>query len=323
MEVSSRTLQWHRLEAANLTPALIAALGGAWLAPSQLEAQVELVAAFARAFLGAMVSFCCDGFGPADLVLTKFYEGSPLPLDPQLAILCERLRPLFTDLIQLDLARADFTGAPLEARVVALIAVAAPLPVGPFALAGLSRPKPGMSHNGDGFWTFRHNQQLLACVIDGLGHGPSAQLARDRALEVLPASHELGLERMFEKVHHALNETRGAAMTATRIDSQSGTFTSAGIGNVELLLAPKSSNFIPMPGVVGMPPWRGTKVSERAWSCGHMLALHSDGIRSGWSIEALARSKLPLSFLVLLIVFDCARADDDATLLLVRGNSHE
>ncbi len=322
MDVSSHTLQWHTLAAANWTPALLAALGANRLSASQLEAQAELVAAFERAYSGARVDLCAKGHMPADFVLSKFYEGQPWPLDPQWQARVERLRPLFQALIQVDLAREQLTGAPAGARVIALIAIVAPVEPSPFDWAALSRPKPGLTHNGDGFLVTQRGQALLACLIDGLGHGPEAQQARDRGLEVLAHAPELELAELFALAHSALRRTRGAAMTAARIDDRQGILAHAGIGNVELRMTPDVSVFLALPGIVGMAPWPGVRVRECSWSEGALLVLHSDGIRPGWSLAALDRLQLPPLFLALLLAVDCAADEDDATVLVVKGSRH-
>lgn len=322
MEVNSHTLTWSTLDAANLTPTMFARFGNDRLSPAQIEAQVALATAFTRCFPDARADFYCNRERAADFVLSQFYEGGAIPLDPEMARLCAHLGPLFAEVIQIDIARVELTGASSEARVAALIVSVVAEPVARFTWVALSRPRTGLEHNGDGFWVSSGNETFVACVIDGLGHGQEAQRARDRVLDELPNCRNFGLEQLFANAHQVLQASRGAAMTAVCLDERRGTLSHAGVGNVELRLTPNASTFFAIPGILGMSPRTSVQVRDCLWSEDALLVLHSDGIRSGWSLTALARSNLPPLFLALILFHDCANPEDDATILVVRGGHH-
>jgi hypothetical protein len=134
---------------------------------------------------------------------------------------------------------------------------------------------------------------LLAAVVDGLGHGELAAAAAGRAVEVIKRAGSDPLETIFADCHRALLGTRGAAISAARIDTRSRLLTWMGVGNVEGLVqrlpAPHDARqwretLLVRGGVVGyeLPPLRQSVVP---FEPGTLLLFVTDGVRGGFASE--------------------------------------
>jgi len=189
-----------------------------------------------------------------------------------------------------------------------------------FQVAAFTRPYPGLSANGDGYWYIYENNRLFVCVVDGLGHGEDAQVARKKAIESVQQHYNESFDNIFGQAHRALAKTRGVAMTIARICFTNNTMESAGIGNVELKLYPTESFFVPKAGVLGMGKCPKIKVAVSNWVSKSLMVLYSDGLTSKWTLQALEQAQdYSACFLSHLLVRSFERETDDSTALIVLG----
>ena len=70
----------------------------------------------------------------------------------------------------------------------------------------------------------------LACLIDGLGHGPEAADAAETCADVVRANADAPPQDLLDRCHTALLDSRGAVMTAAWFDLRRGTVAWAGVG---------------------------------------------------------------------------------------------
>jgi negative regulator of sigma-B (phosphoserine phosphatase) len=127
----------------------------------------------------------------------------------------------------------------------------------------------------------------LACVIDGLGHGPEAADAAEACGAVVRTHAEWDPQDLLEACHRALLDTRGVVMTAAWFDLERETLSWAGVGNVDARLVrsgPEQREDVALVfgGVLGyrMPRVRpATMAIER----GDVLVMVTDGIHSAIS----------------------------------------
>ena len=96
------------------------------------------------------------------------------------------------------------------------------------------RAHAGERVNGDGAVVVRDDATVLVAVADGLGHGPAARVASDRALAVVVERAAESLLDILRACDVALARTRGAVMAIARLDLASRTLVHAGAGNVTL-----------------------------------------------------------------------------------------
>jgi hypothetical protein len=150
----------------------------------------------------------------------------------------------------------------------------------------------------------------LAAAVDGVGHGPEAAVAAQRAIAILQQSNGEGLVDLVRSCHEELKGTRGAVMSVASFDGRADRMTWLGVGNVEAILVRRNQRS----GVVGyrLPALQAAVLPV---SRGDIVIFTTDGIRHGFfdklnladSPQALADSILPY-----------ARDNDDALALVVR-----
>jgi negative regulator of sigma-B (phosphoserine phosphatase) len=122
----------------------------------------------------------------------------------------------------------------------------------------------------------------LACVIDGLGHGPEAADAAETCAQVVRAHAEAPAQELLQACHEALLQTRGVVMTAAWFDLERAQLSWAGVGNVDARLVHSGPELreevaLVFGGVLGyrMPRVRpATMALER----GDLLVMITDGI---------------------------------------------
>ena len=183
-----------------------------------------------------------------------------------------------------------------------------------------SRARPGEETNGDAYFIGEHEGETLLAVIDGLGHGRGAREASQAAVETLEQWRGESLDEVILSTHEALRATRGAVLGAVVIDTERGSFTYAGVGNVEVrvLGSPEPARPIPSNGTLGAR-LSGVRVWPHRWMEGTTLVLATDGLSTAWDINAypglLAKSPQLLAGILLR---DFSRDSDDATVLVYR-----
>ncbi len=158
----------------------------------------------------------------------------------------------------------------------------------------------------------------MVALIDGLGAGPDAHEAAERARECIAASPGASLTELLKKCHRELRGTRGAVMMLMRVDHDEGRVTFAGVGNIgvrvfsDTPIKPLSRN-----GIVGyrMP---GVREFTYPYSEGDVFILHSDGISSHFTVdESWVRDPRTDLQEIAQEIARFAR-DDDATVIVVR-----
>lgn len=96
-----------------------------------------------------------------------------------------------------------------------------------------ARPLPGELLSGDLHFVECFPGGALVAVVDGLGHGPAAELAARTAVDVLRASPRAPVDALLRDCHEALKPTRGAVISLAAFDVARSAMTWVGVGNVE------------------------------------------------------------------------------------------
>lgn len=96
----------------------------------------------------------------------------------------------------------------------------------------LGRPFSGEPMSGDHAVFSRDGEVLLCAVIDGIGHGPLASDAAERAADTVLSHPTASPAAILSACDAALSGTRGAVMVVARIDEALGTVEHAAVGNV-------------------------------------------------------------------------------------------
>ncbi|MBV9926005.1 MAG: ATP-binding protein [Acidobacteria bacterium] len=183
-----------------------------------------------------------------------------------------------------------------------------------------SRPRPGEETNGDAYFIKEHDGETLLAVVDGLGHGRGAREAAQAALDTLEQWEGEPLDELILSTHDALRVTRGAVMGAVALDRARGTFTYAGVGNVEVRVLGASDPARPIPsnGTLGARLSQ-VRVWPHRWQEGTTLVIASDGISATWDAHSYPGllTKSP-QLLAGVLLRDFCRNSDDATVLVYR-----
>ena len=163
---------------------------------------------------------------------------------------------------------------------------------------------------------------VLVAVIDGLGHGPGAADAAERAAAVLQEQADRPIVAIAEACHDALGHTRGVVMSAATLDAGRDTLSWLSIGNTEGVLVRAAGDgrrgreaLLARSGVVGavMPQLRATVYHIAP---GDLLVCATDGIRPEFATAL--RTDLGPQELADRILDRYARPNDDALVLVVR-----
>ena len=212
----------------------------------------------------------------------------------------------------------------------------------PIDIGVATRPHPMMTVNGDAFIIKRWERSALIGIVDGLGHGPLANLAAQTARQYVETHFDQPLGMIFQGTNWACKATRGVVMALARIDDpgpdQVGDFTEnnirrselrpadmkltfASLGNIEsrFFTYPKPENFIIRRGVIGLNAPNAV-VTTHIWGNESILVLHSDGISIHWQKEQFPNLfQGSASMAAQDLMRSLAKDEDDATVIIVKG----
>ena len=181
---------------------------------------------------------------------------------------------------------------------------------------------PGEEQSGDLYIVHPFDGGALVAAIDGLGHGPEAAAAAQRAADTLERHHALPVASLLERCHENLRGTRGAVITLASFDGRRNVMSWVGVGNIEGTLVRaepgaerERETVMLVGGVPGhkLPPLRS---AELGVSPGDLLALSTDGIRQGY-LELLTGGDPP-NLMVERIMDQFGKGTDDALVLVAR-----
>lgn len=175
---------------------------------------------------------------------------------------------------------------------------------------------------GDAYLVRSADQGVLIAVVDGLGHGPEAAQAAQRAIQTLERSTQTLPSALASECHRALQSTRGAVMGIAFVDVHADALTWIGVGDVRAVLQRvepsgpvKAEALFTHNGVVGrsLPPLRPVM---RSLLVGDTMIFATDGIRSTLLPEPRGNGSVERIANGLLERF--ATASDDALVLVAR-----
>jgi serine/threonine protein phosphatase PrpC len=195
-----------------------------------------------------------------------------------------------------------------------------PLEAG-YQWAAVSTPAPNELVCGDAWRVLERDGEIALLVADGLGHGPLAAEAADRAVEVFAAGAFDPPSLFFERAHRALGGSRGAAIAAAHV-ARHAVVHYAGVGNIagSLVTGSQSRGMFSQNGTVGLQMRKPQQV-DYEWPEAALLVMHSDGVSNRWSLEdyegLIGRHPAVVAAILLR---DFGRGRDDATVLVVRSD---
>ncbi len=187
----------------------------------------------------------------------------------------------------------------------------------------MGRPYPGEAISGDDGVFLQSESGLVAAVCDGLGHGPEAREASNRAIETVMQNREKDLEGIMRAVNDALAGTRGSAMSIVRADYPGRKLecTSAGDIHAHLYNRRDAHFFTPTPMVLGTGRASTHKIRlERlGFETGSILVLFTDGLKSKTNLKGrMDVLRQPVIAIAEHLLDNDSRPEDDALVLVAR-----
>ncbi|MQY17309.1 SpoIIE family protein phosphatase [Nocardia macrotermitis] len=195
--------------------------------------------------------------------------------------------------------------------------------IGTVEWAAAGRALPGQRVSGDRVVVLdAGGDSVLFAVVDGLGHGPAAAEAADRAAQVLSDNRAEPLDVLALLCHRALAETRGAALTLALFDSGDRVHW-LGVGNVESRIVAAAPGkpavraaALLTAGIVGYRLPQNLQTQTVPVRVGDLLLMATDGIVADFADTIdLAR---PTSEITADILADHSKNTDDALVLAAR-----
>lgn len=166
-----------------------------------------------------------------------------------------------------------------------------------------------------------HSQMIVA---DGLGHGPKAAEASNRAIDIFRQTPNRTPAEHLAAIHPALRSTRGAAVAVAAIDHERRLIRFAGVGNIAGVIIDAGGQrrgLVSHNGTVGgtMP-----KVQEftQDWPDDGLLVLNSDGLATHWRLDDGPHLLFKSTGVIAGTLYrDFGRGRDDVTVVVARNGS--
>ena len=190
-----------------------------------------------------------------------------------------------------------------------------------FAIMG--KPYPGEVISGDDAVVLKSDRGFVAAVADGLGHGPEARVASNRAIEVLSEKRDGELDELLITLNRELTGTRGCAISIMRFDRTGAAleYVSAGDVCAHLYHLRDAHFFTPTPLVVGTGHFQKQRIRvERvAVKPGSVLIMFTDGLKSRTTLKGeLDVLRQPPITITQHLLERNSRPDDDALVCVTR-----
>ena len=186
----------------------------------------------------------------------------------------------------------------------------------------LGRAYPGELVSGDHALWMWSEEALVVGVVDGLGHGPEAREAADRAIDLMRERPLLAPEHILDHCDAGLKGTRGAAMGIVRLERRSGGLSHACVGNIATRVCrPGQVDALGCsPGVLGIPRQQARISRSESWlRPGELLVLHTDGLSSRTTIDDPVLLRHHPLVVAHELVRRFAKNHDDALVLVARA----
>lgn len=187
----------------------------------------------------------------------------------------------------------------------------------------MSKPYPGQPVSGDDAIVIPSQAGFVAAVADGLGHGPEAREASNRAVEVLRKNTQAGLDQIALSINSELSGTRGCAIGITRFQRQDAAleYVSAGDVQAQLYHWRDAHFFTPMPFMLGVGQMKPQKIRvERVTvQSRSVLVMFTDGLKSRTHLKGeLEMLRQPPIAIAEHLLRTQSRPDDDALVCVIR-----
>lgn len=157
-----------------------------------------------------------------------------------------------------------------------------------FELNGIRVAKKEESKCGDA-WSIRETDKILKlALIDGLGHGNSANAAAMVAVNTLVTNPANNPVDELRNLHDTLKKTRGAVVNVAHFDKKNKQLYYSGVGNISMrIITPNmSKGCFSYNGIVGHILPASLNNHQMQWNEKvDTVVMHSDGLTSRWDLQ--------------------------------------
>lgn len=181
--------------------------------------------------------------------------------------------------------------------------------------------KPGEKTSGDGFTFKKTDKYLKIMLADGLGHGPEANKAINKAANAFKVFPEYSPTETIRFIHNDIKKTRGAVINITGYDYERKVWTSVGVGNIAArFFGPVNfKNHMSYNGIVGHNIPNTINDQEYPAEDYNQIMLCSDGIKTRIDMARYPMMyKYDLTILAAAIYKDHARRNDDMSVVIAK-----
>ena len=192
----------------------------------------------------------------------------------------------------------------------------------PYSVGARSTPKANQEVCGDAWGIEERAGQMRTVLLDGLGHGPLASDASQRAVGIFRQADRIDTPAsILRHAHEGLKGTRGAVMAVAQIDTAAGSVQFAGVGNIVgvVVSGDASQHLISTDGTVGYNVRLVREVSVQ-WTARSAMILTTDGLSTRWNLNRHpGLIQHHPSLIAAVLHRDFARDSDDATVVVVKA----
>lgn len=189
----------------------------------------------------------------------------------------------------------------------------------PFRWGAVSAAAPDEQVCGDAWSVAERDDELSVMIADGLGHGPHAAEAANRAVVTFARHAFDGPASFCTTAHHEMAGTRGAAVALAHV-TKGGPARYGGIGNISGAIVANdgtSRGLISQNGTVGYQI-RTALQHDHLWPAGAHLIMHSDGLTSRWVLSNYPGLLRRHPAVIAGVLYrDYLRGRDDATVVVI------
>jgi anti-sigma regulatory factor (Ser/Thr protein kinase) len=190
-------------------------------------------------------------------------------------------------------------------------------------IAVVGRPYPGEIISGDDSICIQSESGFVAAVCDGLGHGPEAREASNRAIDVVGANPHIGLGEILVAVNAAMAETRGCVIGLARFIKETRVLQCILAGDVraQLYHYRDSHFFTPTPVILGgvASQQKRIRVEETPVAPGCVLVMFTDGLETKTNLKGqLEMLRRPAIAIAQHLIETHSRNTDDSLVFVAR-----
>lgn len=191
------------------------------------------------------------------------------------------------------------------------------------SVRSINVPKPTEHISGDGIYGYLTPDYYKVICLDGLGHGPEAHAASQKAIEEFKNCPFHNAAQTVRYIHPLIKRTRGAVGTVAIYSFKDKKWNMCGVGNITTRYNTnlQLKSYIPYNGILGLTLPKTLKENTIAQAACNHLFMASDGIKAKWDLSKYPNIlKNDLSIAAAALYKDFGRKTDDMSIVISKVN---